>query len=193
MSGSEKILSRIRSDCDESIRAIGEKAEKESAAIIAEAKKTAEANAAEMRAKTDKKLLQLDASAKSRSELETRNALLKRRRIEIDKTVEALADYLTGLDDDKYFEAIYRLAEKLSGKSGEVCMNSRDLGRLPADFTQRLSGCGVNASVSQKPAKISGGFILKNGGIEENMSFEALISDRRDSLEDLINSQLFAR
>ena len=40
---------------------------------------------------------------------------------------------------------------------------------------------------------ISGGFVLKSGDIEENMDFAAIISARRDELEDLINRALFAQ
>ncbi len=192
MNGGDKILSRIHSDCDETVRAIEQEAQAKGAALIAEAEKKAAEKDAELQAKTEKKLAQIKSATQSRAELEIKNALLKRRRLEIDKTIEALRDYLTGLSDSEYFEAIYRLAAKLGGKSGTICLNSRDLQRLPGDFSDRLRAAGLEAELSDKPESIGGGFILKSGGIDENMSFDALIADRRDALEDLINSQLFA-
>ena len=120
-------------------------------------------------------------------------SLLKRRRIEIDKTVEGLEQYLLGLDDNEYFEAIYRLAAQLKGKSGAVLLNKKDLGRKPENFEKRLEAAGLEATVSPEPADISGGFILKNGDIEENMEFSAIISAKRDEIEDLINRELFAQ
>ncbi len=126
-------------------------------------------------------------------QLARRNALLKQRRKEIDTTVEELEAYLLGLGDNEYFEALYRLAAKLRGKSGEIFLSKKDLKRLPKNFTERMEAAGVRASVSQTPADITGGFILKSGDVEENMEFAAIISSKRDEIEDLINRELFAR
>lgn len=193
MNGGEIILNRIKSDSDENIKAIELEAEKANAEVMAEAEKKAKTREKEIAEKNIKKLAQVKASSKSRAELEIRNALLKQRRIEIDKTVDALLDHLNNLSDDEYFEAIYKLAAQLSGKSGEIMLNSRDLQRLPSDFENRLKNSGLDTAVSEHPADIFGGFILKSGNIEENMDFSALINARRDEIEDLINSQLFAQ
>ena len=130
--------------------------------------------------------------SKSRAELETRNALLKRRRKEIDITLGKLLDYLVNLGDKEYFDIIYRLASRLNGKKGEIFLNANDISRLPSDFEQKLKLNGLDAVVSKAPADISGGFILKCGDIEENMDFEALISAKQDGIEDLINRELFS-
>ncbi|MBQ4251122.1 MAG: hypothetical protein II701_04265, partial [Ruminococcus sp.] len=112
-------------------------------------------------------------------------------RSEIDKTVGALLDYFLGLPDGDYFQAIYRLAAQLKGKSGEILLNNKDLQRLPQDFEGKIREAGLDASVSDTPADILGGFVLKSGDIEENMDFRALINARRDEIEDLINRELF--
>ena len=193
MNGSDRILSRIKSDCDESVRAIADKARAESDRIIAEAQHKADTDAAAIAEKAAQKCAQLSASAQSRAQLETRNTLLKQRRIEIDKTVEALERYLLGLNDNEYFEAIYRLAAQLKGKSGEVFLNQKDLSRKPENFEKRLQAAGLDATVSPVPAHIRGGFVLKNGDVEENMEFAAIISSKRDEIEDFINTELFAQ
>ena len=193
MNGSDRILSRIKSDCDESVMAIEAHAREERDRIIAEAQLQADKSAAEIAEKAKQKRAQTEASTQSRAQLEKRNALLKRRRIEIDKTVEGLEQYLLGLDDNEYFEAIYRLAAQLKGKSGAVLLNKKDLGRKPENFEKRLEAAGLEATVSPEPADISGGFILKSGDIEENMEFSAIISAKRDEIEDLINRELFAQ
>ena len=38
---------------------------------------------------------------------------------------------------------------------------------------------------------IESGFILKCGDIEENMDFSAILSEKRDAIEDFINQELF--
>ena len=193
MNGSERILSRIRTDCDESVRKIETHAQHEHDRIIADAQHRADTQAAAVAEKTAQKRAQLETSSQSRAQLARRNALLKQRRKEIDTTVDELEAYLLGLGDNEYFEAIYRLAAKLRGKSGEIFLSKKDLKRLPENFTKRMAAAGVDASVSQTPADISGGFILKSGDVEENMEFAAIISAGRDEIEDLINRELFAR
>ncbi|MEE0952610.1 MAG: V-type ATP synthase subunit E [Ruminococcus sp.] len=193
MNGSERILSRIRTDCDESVRKIETHAQHEHDRIIADAQHRADTQAAAVAEKTAQKRAQLETSSQSRAQLARRNALLKQRRKEIDTTVDGLEAYLLGLGDNEYFEAIYRLAAKLRGKSGEIFLNKKDLKRLPENFTKRMAAAGVDASVSQTPADITGGFILKCGDVEENMEFAAIISAGRDEIEDLINRELFAR
>ena len=193
MNGSERILSRIRTDCDESVRKIETHAQHEHDRIIADAQHRADTQAAAVAEKTAQKRAQLETSSQSRAQLARRNALLKQRRKEIDTTVEELEAYLLGLGDNEYFEALYRLAAKLRGKSGEIFLSKKDLKRLPENFTERMAAAGVDASVSQTPADITGGFILKSGDVEENMEFAAIISAGRDEIEDLINRELFAR
>lgn len=193
MNGGDKILNRIKSDCDENIRAIESEAQNTCSQILADAEKQAEKAASDIAEKAKIKITQIKASSKSRAELEIRNALLKRRRQEIDITVDKILNYLLNLSDNEYFDIIYRLCSKLGNMQGEVFLNAKDISRLPADFVQKLAQSGLNATVSKTPVDISGGFVLKCGDIEENMDFAALISAKRDEIEDLINRELFAQ
>lgn len=193
MNGGDKIIDRIKADSKSAVDAVMAQSARECDAIMKEAEKTAGKRTAAIDAKTQTQLQQIAASSKSRAELETRNALLKQRRAEIDKTVTGLQDYLLDLPDGEYFAALYKLAAQLSGKSGVVYLNKKDLIRKPADFEQQLQANGLNVAISCEPVAISGGFILKDGDIEENMDFKALISSRKDELEDLIHRELFDR
>ena len=191
MNGGDIILNRIKTDCDEAVKVIRLEADKSRDAVMAEADKEAQSRVKVIVEKNEKKIRQTKAAAQSRSELEIRNALLRQRRREIDKTTAQLLDYFLGLPDGEYFQAIYRLAAQLKGKSGEIMLNNKDLQRLPQDFEGKIREAGLDASVSSTPANILGGFVLKSGDIEENMDFRALINARRDEIEDLINRELF--
>ena len=191
MNGGEIILNRIKTDCDEAVKAIRLEADKSRDAVMAEADREAQSRVKVIVEKNEQKLRQTKAASLSRCELEIRNALLRQRRSEIDKTVDTLLDYFLGLPDGDYFQAIYRLAAQLKGKSGEILLNNKDLQRLPQDFEGKIREAGLDASVSTTPADILGGFVLKSGDIEENMDFRALINARRDEIEDLINRELF--
>lgn len=192
MNNGDKILSSIKSDCDKVISVINTDSAKVCDEILAKGKVDAEKAAKEVNAKAQQKAARMKAASKSRAELEKRNTLLKKRREEIDITFKAIYDYLINLDGDKYFNIIYRLCSKLSGKQGELLFNSKDLKRLPKDFEEKLAKTGLNATVSKSALDITGGFILKCGDIEENMSFSSMLSDKREQIEDLINRELFA-
>ena len=191
MNGGETIINRINADGDAAVAAIKAEADKANAAVLAEAEKEAQRRAQAIADKTAQKCAQSKTASKSRCDLAVRSALLRQRRSEIDKTVDMLLDYLTNLDDSAYFDALYKLAAQLRGKSGVLSLNQKDLNRLPADFTDKVRAAGLEATVSDTPVDITGGFILKNGDIEENMDFRALISARRDEIEDFINRELF--
>lgn len=192
MNNGDKILNRIKSDCDESIRNIEKEAQDSCDKILNEAKIQADKITVEILEKSKDKTAQIHASSKSRAELEVRNLLLQKRRSEIDKTVDEVLEYLINLESKKYFDMIYALASKLNGKQGEILLNCKDISRLPDDFEQQLKNAGVNATVSKTPVDICGGFILRCGDIEENMEFTAIIAANRDRIDDLINRELFA-
>ncbi len=191
MSSGDKILNRISLDCDERISQIGAETDEKCAQIMAQAKLDADKISAEIADKAQSKVKQMQAASKSRCDLETRNAFLKRRREEIDKTYSEILNKMENLPDEDYFELIYTFAKKLSGMSGVVLLNKKDMNRLPKDFLAKLEKCGVKAELSKAPCDIESGFILKCGDIEENMDFSAILSEKRDIIEDFINQELF--
>lgn len=191
MSSGDKILNRISLDCDERISKINAETDEKCAQIMAQAKLDANKISAEIADRAQSKVKQMQAASKSRCDLETRNAFLKRRREEIDKTYSEILNKMKNLPDEDYFELIYTFAKKLSGMSGVVLLNKKDMNRLPKDFLARLEECGVKAELSKAPCDIESGFILKCGDIEENMDFSAILSEKRDIIEDFINQELF--
>lgn len=191
MSSGDKILNRISLDCDERISQIGAETDEKCAQIMAQAKLDADKISAEIADRAQSKVKQMQAASKSRCDLETRNAFLKRRREEIDKTYSEILNKMKNLPDEDYFELIYTFAKKLSGMSGVVLLNKKDMNRLPKNFLARLEECGVKAELSKMPCDIESGFILKCGDIEENMDFSAILSEKRDAIEDFINQELF--
>lgn len=191
MSSGDKILNRISLDCDERISKINAETDEKCAQIMAQAKLDADKISAEIADRAQSKVKQMQAASKSRCDLETRNAFLKRRREEIDKTYSEILNKMENLPDEDYFELIYTFAKKLSGMSGVVLLNKKDMNRLPKNFLARLEECGVKAELSKAPCDIESGFILKCGDIEENMDFSAILSEKRDAIEDFINQELF--
>ena len=192
MSNDEKILSVIKKESEEKIKALNDDAEKVYLEITGEAVKKAE----EIRRSGEHKV-QLQAenllkAFRSRAELERRNALLRTKRKEIEKTIGMIQKHINSMNEKDYFRFILRLAKNLENTDGVMYFNSSDLKRMPKNFQMILEDHSINSKLSDTPDdSIDGGFILKNGDIEENMSISSLIEEKREKLEDLISSELF--
>ena len=97
MSSGEKILSSIRADSERNIMEIKEKSKADCDKIISKG----QAAAYEIRQKAELKKAEqtarLTKSGKSRIDLEKRNIILKAKRTEIDKAVDAVLDYMKNL------------------------------------------------------------------------------------------------
>lgn len=192
MGNDEKILSVIRQESEAKIKALDEDAEKVYLEITGEAGKKAQ----EIRRGGEHKVqLQADNLLKafqSRADLEKRNALLRTKRKEIEKTIEMLHDHIISMNEKDYFKYILRLIKNLEDTNGVLFFCSKDLKRMPKNFSLVLVDHNIEAKISETPDdSIEGGFILKHGDIEENMSIASLIEEKREQLEDMIGSELF--
>lgn len=192
MTGSEKIIARIREDGEERIAAIRGETESKVAEIKADGKKLASSETDKIISDAELKCNCMLAAADSSAELTIRNSVLSRRRKEIDKTLDMAVEYICNMSDSDYFDTLYDIALPFSGCEGEICFNSRDLERIPKDFESKLASAGLNVSVSREPVNIVGGFILKCGEIDYCADFKAVLEEKRDMLEDLVNRELFA-
>lgn len=193
MAGSEKLLECINADGTQRVNEILAQAKVKAESIKEQSKKDALKEAAKIEKEADAKAAKMKKSALSGAELTVRNSVLLQKRKEIDKTIGAVVDYLVALEKNKYFEVIYNIAASMKGSKGIIMLNAKDLRRLPDDFFKRLKKAGVEAVVADEPVNICGGFILKCGEIELSADFEALAAEKRDELEDFINSQLFGK
>lgn len=192
MSKGEKIIAEIYHECDEKIAAINKENDTACNEILENAKKKAKEITENARFLIEEQSAKLLKAHQSKSELEKRNMLLKTRREEIDKAVDHVLEYMTNLPDKVYFELIYSLAKNSELKKGIVYFNSKDLKRVPKNLENRFAEKGISVTVSDTPNDtIESGCILKDGDIEENMSFSAVISQRREEIEDLISKELF--
>lgn len=191
MTAVEKIVERIMLDAKAEADAIKAEAEQKALKIKFDSKNEATATAESFKASADKKAERIVAAAESAANLTVRNELLYKRREEIEKTLLGLEDYLKALPLKKYFDKLMLLAvESANGKEGVLYMNSADLERAPETFKEILKSKGITVS-NKADDTISGGFILKYDDIEINEEFSALIADKKEQLEDIINSCLF--
>jgi len=192
MTTDNRLLDSIVAAGKEKAEAIIAEAESKAAATAEAAEKEAAANAEEIRSSTENKAKALRKAAESSAALIARNAVLRTKREEIDKTLQGIAAYIDGLPDDRYFALLYKMAQGVDESEGVLFLNGRDLARRPADFLDKMKEAGISATLSSEAADIDGGFLLQCGNIEINCSVSAVLEDKRNELEDYINQLLFA-
>ncbi len=133
-------------------------------------------------------------NAESAAQLIVRDAKLAKRHSEIEKTLSIAKEKVLSLSDKEYFALLTSLAVKNArkGEEGTLILGKSDLKRNTEEFLKLLKQEEISVQISKTPADISGGFILKYGDIEYNLTIDAVINDKREVLEDKINSILFS-
>ncbi len=191
MTAVEKITESILLDAKAEAEKIVADAKADAKAVINGGKAEAKRYEAELMAVIDKKADNTAESQKSAAALFVRNAVLLKKREEIDKTLEELLKYFLNLETEEYFELLLKLAKKrASNGDGIMFLNTADLGRMPKAFSDNIKKLKI--SVSEKPLdSISGGFVLKYGDVEENADFKALIAENYELFTDIIGKELF--
>ena len=187
-----EILQEARNRADSVISEAGKKAEE----AIAKAEEEIRAQAVESEAKAKKTAADYAARIESQIALRARQAVLAAKQEVIDDVIRSAGQKLDGLDDAGYFSLI----EKLIGKNaraaeGKILFSKRDLSRLPEGFASRVGEiakkAGGTLSVSEEPADIENGFLLRYGGIDENCTFKALFAEKKDRLQDRVREVLW--
>lgn len=195
MAGLDKIIERIKKNSEINCDSILNDAEKQADELRAASEAKSKADVERIAAETDRKSKEIIDSAHSGSELEEKKEILSAKVEIIDSVIDQVSQTLKDLPDEKYFDAIYKLAGKYARpEDGVMLLSKKDLDRLPADFEKTLNSKLEQGSikVSKDPRDLDGGFVLSYGGIEINCSFAALIKESEDDIKDELSRILFA-
>lgn len=190
MTSSEKILAGITAEAEETAKEIIFNAENKAKEIIADKVKYAEKQAAVISDEAVKKAALIESTGDSAAQLVLRDAKLTKKRELIEKALNEIIISINNYDDKTYFDCLLKLVKNnVMNEKGEMLLSSRDLSRNKADFVKSLDAFSV--SVSDIPADINGGFILKYGDIIINCELSAVMREKRDEITDTLNKALF--
>ena len=195
MSGLEKIIGHIETSAAETANKLLGSAKAEAEKIIKSGKEDALAKEAAVNRQADLDVAAATKRIESAAEQNLKRYILLAKQDEIDKVIETAVNTLKNLESDDYFKVILHMVPKYApSKDGVICFSSEDLARLPEGFEDEINKAldgRASLTLSDKPADINGGFILKYGDIEENCSFDALIESSKETLQDKIGQILF--
>lgn len=196
MGGLEEILNQIKADANEEAADILAKAQdtcdsiKENAQIEIDKIETAGTKKAE----SEEKLL--FSKIKSAAGMEAKQKYLEAKQKIISDIVNKAYNKMVNASDEEYFGYLIKMTEEYAQPAeGKMCLNKKDLERLPKDFPEKISEAANKnngkLSVSNEPINIENGMILDYGDIVENCTFDAVFHNKKDDLQDEINRFLF--
>ncbi len=194
MTGLESILDEIIREAEETAAQIQKEAQEKADTLL----KEAEAQGLQQSENTLKagelQAEDIRRRAHSAAALTKRNRMLQKKQQLIAQVIDDARSALENAETDEYFGILIKLISRFSlSGPGELCLNARDLSRLPADFSDALKQAAPQSqiTVSQTPAPIESGFLLQYEGIDINGTFRAVFEGASDELRDAVGAILF--
>ena len=180
MPGLDKILARLNEECEAQCDSIRAAADEKAAQIVARAQTEGNAVIRAHEEAAEKQAGALIARAESAGALAARRDALRVKTELIEAVLAEAKQRLKEAPAPLYFARLSELVNKHTrGEAGELLLGAADLSRLPADFASSLP---ANVRLSETPAAIEDGFILRFGDIEINCTFNALFAAAHDEL-----------
>ena len=196
MSGIENITREILQEAEESAASELQEARTKAEEVVEKAREEANelSKKAHLKADADAKAFVERAEAEAES-YSKRAVLLAKSEIIKNVLSKAKEKFLSAAPAD-YFAKLLSLIEKSAMKGdGEIILSQSDKARIPSDFAAKADAAakkaGGSLKLSSETADISGGFILRYGGIDINSSVDAIMSDRETEFEDAIRQTLW--
>lgn len=185
----EKILDEANNIAESSLY----NANSRSLEIINEAKAQGAAIIAEASNQSDIEADTLKKRKVSAGELQARKMLLNSKQEAIKKSFEAALEKLKSMPEDKYISFLANEIKRIPNYNGEILLNERDKNLIGEKLIKMVNekATGNKLVLSSKTIKASGGFVLINGDIEINSTFETMLSSVKDELTSEVANALF--
>lgn len=195
MNGIEKLTEKITADAQAEIDAILAEAAKKADAITADYAQRAEINAADIIAKGTSAARQREERLVAMADTERRKALLAAKQKMVDKAFDLALEKLCSLSDEEYVAMLAKLALcAVSSGCEQMIFSQKDRTRIGKAVVTAVNDALPNGSLtlSEQTRPIRGGFILNDGAIETNCSFETLIRLQRGEIAGEVAQALFS-
>lgn len=194
MNGIEKITQRIDQDTQAEIDRILEDARAEAARITGRYENQAAAERAELAAKGEKAAAEREERLVSAAQMEARKVNLAARQEMVERAYVLALEKLCAMPDDRYAEVVADLLIQAAPDGrGEVIFapaQRERVGKAAVEQANKKIGKG-KLTLAEETRPIRGGFILKNGNVEVNGTFETLVRLQRAETAGAVAKKLF--
>ena len=195
MNGIEKITARIAQDGQAENDALLAEAKAQAAEITAKYQAQAKAEAEEILAQGRKNAEARARHLDSTAQMECRKAVLAAKQDVIEEAFQAAHKKLLDLPREEYVALLAGLAAKASASGTENLIFSApdraQVGKaVVVAANEKLGGSG-RLTLSEESRPMDGGFILSDGAVEVNCTFDTLIRLQRGALAGEVAKVLF--
>lgn len=193
MNGIERITQLIQTEAQAEIDGILKKAQEDAAAIQARYQAQAETEAAELALKNQKAAEEREERLVSVAQMESRKIILATKQEMVEKAYELALEKLRSMPEDQCTAVLAELLVQAStdGKE-EVIFSPEDRERIGKAAIERANtASGKQLRLSPDTRSIQGGFILKNGNIEVNCTFDTLVRLQKTETAGTVARKLF--
>jgi len=191
----ENITAKIVAEANEFAASVIAEAEAEAKSIAEEYETIAEKESSQIIDAAYEKASEIMHRANTQSLKEKRISILSTKWEYLDNTFLSAVKLLCKMPDDEQVVLMAGLVRKYQRSDAELVFNKADrdrLGKAVVNSVNASAGAkGFKAKLSAGTGDFAGGLILKEGGVEANLSYEALVMSRREQLEDDVSSVLF--
>ena len=198
MKGTEKIIAHIRADGDAQAKKIIDEASTQAEELRAESFKAALAEYEKLMQAGNAECEDILSGSRRIAEMEAKKSVLSVKQEMISAAFDAAREEIVNMPRDKYTQFLARMAaEAAASGMEEIVLNARDKAEVGKSVckaaNELLSAKGTpgKLTVSEDTADISGGVIVRFGGIETNCSIDALIRQRRSGLSTEVAAAMF--
>ncbi|WP_027398845.1 V-type ATP synthase subunit E [Anaerovorax odorimutans] len=186
MNDGKIIIDKIIEKAEEEAKAIKEKANLEAEAIIKAAEEKAKRESEALKKDADIEAEKVKSKAISGAELQRKITILQEKQNLLEDVIAEAKKRLKTLPDAQYAETVGIMLDGLDKKNGtEIIVSERDRERLAPIVKEK----GFN--LSNQSRELDGGFIVKNGDIEYNYSFESIIAVEQEEIRQIAAKILF--
>jgi V/A-type H+-transporting ATPase subunit E len=188
--GAERICRRIEADAGAKAENILADAAKKVDMMLSGTEREAEKRREQILGRAQKEAEEQKRRILGIARLDARKQMLAAKQELIKEALQQALEALSNLEEQDYFALLKKML-LASIKTGEeiVILSPRDKARIPKSFWKEIqeelaaAGRKNKLLISKETFEISGGFILRSGGVEINNSFDSLLEMYRDELE----------
>lgn len=193
MNGIERILQRIQSEAQMEIDEILKKAREEADAIQNRYQMQAENESAELNLKKQKAAEEQEERLISVAQMESRKIILATKQEMVEKAYALALEKLCSMPEEQRISVLADLLVRASSSGREEVIFSPEdqprVGKAAVKAANDASGKQLTLSSQTRPIK--GGFILKDGNIEMNCTFDTLVRLQKTGTAGMVAKKLF--
>lgn len=195
MDGIEKIIDRISGDAQREVDDVLAQARAEADKILSQYQAQAQAEADDILTRGEKAAVERGERLASVAQLECRKEVLRAKQEVIDEAFQLALKKLTQLPQEAYVSLLADLAVEASSKGNEKLIFSvadrARVGKAVVVAANEKLGDKGQLTLAQETRPMQGGFILSDGAVEVNCTFETLVRLQRGTLSTQVAGVLF--